>query len=443
MPPVDNRDDPSKSPDPAAFDPLEPDWYGWRARQKRKNEDAGTDHPRRTTTERLLALASALSALAVIVIGLAIIVGILTQPLLGTRLITATPALLATAPLPTRPTLTLEKTVTARPRASASPARLALPQITEFTDSLGMIGTIKLGNPLPGAVLRGLAIGPTKLLFAARTINAGVDMLRCDPGEAYLILDRAAGQVGTIGLPQMVAPKAIAFDSAGRIFILAHFTEDCKSFTQAIFAFGGLKGGLSGLFRFESLVADALLITPDNRIFVTLSGFAGGGDQKHLIELRWDDPTGAFTQIQDYGDDVFDARYNALATVDQTLIMVRMRTGEPCSFRTLSLQTAPTIVDPARSGTFAAPLDPTPTVAKVQGGPSIPDQACPAVLSISQHGPGMQLIGLSVVGNTAARLSVESGAAQTYFTLPIIRPTGFVIDPANGHWFIASANSGP
>ncbi len=263
--------------------------------------------------------------------------------------------------------------------------------------------------PKPGYSFRSLRIGHDQQLYVAHTRSLGP--APCDKDEAYWIIGADGTQSASIADPSMVSPTQIAFDSFENRYVLA---RDCKQGVPALFWFNA-ENQLMSIFPLAA-VGDDVAITPDNRIFVTLSGFAAGdenGKQNHLLELRADQKTNIISEVERYGYTDAIRRYRSL-TVTPLLEMFILQTqpDEWDSLLTFSLNDPS---QPQQKGTLFM-LEPG------------------SVTNLLFYEGA--LFGLDIANGTLIQFADKNGNNRSS-PIPHVRPQSFTVNPANGHWFVA------
>jgi hypothetical protein len=282
----------SRKPD--AWPGDEPDWYGEKA--KRKN-----DQP--VNNARLWGFVSILASLAVIVAGCAIITVILANPF------NQRDALINT-PVPSITSVAVVPSATPFPRPTLEPT-LPIPTAARTSLTAMTLGIYEQNGVLlwslygtawpPGYVLRGLN-WTHGAQFVAQT--QALNNAPCSVTDTFLDIATGRNALPTFG--RIVNPKAILVQGDWTIIL----ATDCTRQGAALFLFD-LNKTLQDVFP---IIGGDALIEAEGRIFVALSGFAGGDQQYHWIELKiTDDPSPKLAQVDQYALDDVDAVYRSAA----------------------------------------------------------------------------------------------------------------------------------
>jgi len=291
---------------PDAWPGDEPDWYG--EKSKRKNE-----HPARN--ERIWGIVSILASLAITVAGCAIISIIVFDPFNRRAALINTP----------EPTVIPILTATPIPFQSATPKLpTALPTPTQPLPKSSM--TLRVFNQngdylwslfgedwKAGYLLRGL--NWTGGQFVAQT--RGIAASPCEESDTFWNIGSGRQLFPNFG--KIVNPKSI-LPLDGWTIILA---TDCTRQGASLF----LLDSINNLRDIFPIIGGDALIQADGRIFVSLSGFAGGDQQNHWIELKIDESS-KLAQVEQYTLDDANAVYRSAAYDANTgLAFIRSKPG--------------------------------------------------------------------------------------------------------------------
>ena len=404
-----------------------PDWFG--EKEKRKHDDP--------VRERLWIVGSSLLASLVVVAACGVLAVLIAAPLAQVvREVqkTATPAPVA---------VQVTATTSPAPRPTTPPAPItATPFTVELADRLHEYRT-------DGAFIRTLDMTPDAgYRFAAlyarvdtlyTTVNGqfNADPPRCIPGEGVWIIDLASGlRRDTISNPRLVAPQRIVLDDAGNAYVLAweDVTGQCTAFSRALFRVSAAKQ-ITGTFRFETIRADDLAITADGHIFVSLSGFAGGTIQPHLLELVWNGTK--FEQVGEYASDRYDVRFRALAAAPggTLLYLIRTQPESGCVLYALTRPPVKRVID----GTFTSPVfasappPPAPVILKLR---DLAPTECATELAVGADGTLFGLGGETPPDTVVLRWSAALTDAPNQTAIPRLKLHGFA--RISDGWIFAS-----
>jgi hypothetical protein len=252
----------------------------------------------------LWALVSILASLAVVVAGCAIIAVILFNPFNQRDTLVSTPIPTQAAIVPTltpfpRPTL---DPATAIPTARSTVAPVPM-TIRVYDQGGGYRWSLFADAWKPGYLLRGLNFR-TGTQYIAHT--RGVSNLPCEEFDTYWNITSGRQPLPNFG--RIVNPKAILI--AGDYTVI--LATDCTRQGAALFLIDS-KNTLRDVFP---IIGGDALVNIDGRIFVALSGFAGGDQQYHWIELRISETEGQppkLEQVDQYALDDADVVYRSAA----------------------------------------------------------------------------------------------------------------------------------